>query len=135
MVGIYQFNSRGFCKELDRSSPCPENPEYKFRVDEFVCRYDNCNSYTQYSPADWYSIPDCKKWDDWPEYNRDKWPSDEMNLELNKTEKFVPLRKVCEKDSEGKQISNPCQDAINQKFICSDTGYDGKPVTGNFCSK
>jgi len=130
MNGIYQFDSRGFCKELVPSPPCPENPEY-----EFVCRYDNCNNYTQYSADDWYSIPDCKQWDDWPEYNRHKWPDYEpTNLELNKTEKFIPLRRVCKKSSEGKQISDSCQDAINQKFICSDN-KNGKPVTGNFCSK
>ena len=128
MVGIYQFDSRGFCKELV-DGPCPENPEIKF-----VCRYDNCNNYTQFSTAEWYSIRDCKPWDDWPEYNNHKWPNEEVNLEFNKTETFVPLRRVCGKDSVGKHISDSCRNAVNQKFICSGIN-DGKTVTGNFCSK
>lgn len=130
MVGIYQFNSRGFCKELSTWSPCPDLPEYKF-----VCRYDNCNNYTQYSTAEWYSIPDCKQWDNWPEYNQHKWPSELINLKLNKTEKFIPLRKVCgKKNSKEKQkYSNFCKNAINQKFICANNDKS-KTVTGNFCS-
>ena len=122
MDGIYHFNSRGYCKELEKDQNCSNRTIYKF-----ICRYDNCNKYDSYdSPDEWNSeLPDCKIWDTWPEYNidRDKWP-----------QQYIPLRQNCDNRNRDREKLPPeCNQAINQKFKCKSN--QSEPIIGNFCSK